>query len=108
MVFWTVKEGMEISKTQLKNKTGEFCGGLAVKDLALSLLWLGFNPQAGNLHMPQVQPKANKTTTKLLQRGVPIVSHRVKNPASIHEDVGSIPALTQWVKGSSVAMSFES
>ena len=47
-----------------------------VKDLALSLLWHGFNPQSGNLHMPQVQPKSKakqkkkkkkkKKTTKML------------------------------------------
>ena len=31
-------------------------------------------------------------------KGVPIVAQRVKNPTSIHEDVGSIPGLVQWVK----------
>ena len=30
--------------------------------------------------------------------GVPVVAQQVKNPTSIHEDVGSIPGLTQWVK----------
>ena len=30
--------------------------------------------------------------------GVPTVAQWVKNPTSIHEDVGWIPGLTQWVK----------
>ena len=30
--------------------------------------------------------------------GVPIVAQGVKNPPSIHEDVGFIPSLAQWVK----------
>ena len=37
--------------------------------------------------------------------GAPIVAQRVKNPARIHEDAGSIPGLTQWVKGSGIAVS---
>ena len=30
--------------------------------------------------------------------GVPIVAKWVKNPTRMHEDVGSIPGLAQWVK----------
>ena len=35
---------------------------------------------------------------KKKKRGVSILAQQVKNPTSIHEDVGLIPGLTQWVK----------
>ena len=38
--------------------------------------------------------------------GVPIAAQWVKNLTSTYEDRGSIPDLSQWVKGSAVAMSF--
>ena len=30
--------------------------------------------------------------------GVPVVAQWVTNPTSIHEDAGSVPGLTRWVK----------
>ena len=39
----------------------------------------------------------NLSTAKKIM-GVPVVAHRLTNPTSIHEDVGSIPDLSQWVK----------
>lgn len=31
-------------------------------------------------------------------KGVPVVAHQVMNPTSIHQDSGSIPGPSQWVK----------
>ena len=38
------------------------------------------------------------TLLKARTSGVPIVAQQVKNPTRIHEDVGSIPGLAQWVR----------
>ena len=35
---------------------------------------------------------------KNLSVGVPILAQQVKNLTSIHEDMGSFPSLSQWVK----------
>ena len=39
-----------------------------------------------------------RTTDRGAWFGVPLVTQWVKNPTSIHKDVGSIPGLAQWVR----------
>ena len=46
----------------------EFPGGLAVKDLASSLLWLRFDPWPRNFCVPWVWPKQNKKPMILSDR----------------------------------------
>ena len=43
-----------------KNNGQEFLGEIAVKDLALSLLWLGFDPRLEKFHTPWEWPKKKK------------------------------------------------
>ena len=44
--------------------------------------------------------KQKQLNLKRKVNGVPFVAQRVKNLTSIHEDVGSIPGLIQWVRRS--------
>ena len=37
-------------------------------------------------------------SAKKKKKKVPIVAQQLTNPTSIHENAGSIPRLTQWVK----------
>ena len=36
------------------------------------------------------------------RKGVPAAAQWIKNPSSIHKDVGLIPGLSQWVKDSAL------
>ena len=81
-----------------------------VKDPALSLLWLEFDPCLGistcrgwskkNNQNKGRKEKAEQITTdkfKIIFR-VPTIAQRLTNPTSIHENLGSIPGLAQWVE----------
>ena len=55
-----------------------------VKDLALLLLWLGFDPSPGEfLHTSGM---AKKKKRKIV---IPVMAQLLTNPTRIHEDVGS-------------------
>ena len=74
---------MYTDRAPIRIPVGEFPGGLAVKDVASSLvwlLWLGFHPWPGNFGMPSVQPKEKKQ--KECQRRWNLASL----PASVSDD----------------------
>ena len=62
-----------------------------VKDPTLSLLWCQANPWPRNFHMLPAQLKKKKKKSSCH-------GSAVMNSTSIHDDLGSIPGLAQWVK----------
>ena len=56
----------------------EFPGGLAIKDLALSLLWLRCDPWPRNFHMPQTRGGKKSIVLKKLQREIHISTYSLK------------------------------
>ena len=50
------------------------------------------------MHAARLRLKVIDLCLLLLTQGVPIVALWVKSPSGIHEDVGLIPALAQWIK----------
>ena len=42
--------------------------------------------------------KRNQRGNFKIHGGIPIVAQQLMNTTGLHEDVGSIPGLTQWVK----------
>ena len=53
------------------------------------MLWRVFDSWPGKFSCQECDPD---------KLGGPVVTQQVKNPTRIHEDVGSIPGLTQWAK----------
>ena len=43
-------------------------------------------------------PRKQGIAQRMSKMGIPTVAQQVKNSASVQEDVGSIPGLSQWVK----------
>ena len=48
--------------------------------------------------MEKRQNNNNNNNNKIKNRGSSHCGSAVMNPASIHEDAGPVPGLTQWVK----------
>ena len=55
-------------------------------------------PPLGHQHLP-IKIPTFPAGSKYIPLGVPIVAQRLTNLTRIHEEMGSIPGLAQWVKG---------
>ena len=55
-------------------------------------------------HWDRVGPESNVSGVLIRRetQGVPIVAQQAMKPTSIHEDVSSIPGLTQWAEDPSL------
>ena len=65
----------------------------------LDLVWLWRRPVTTAPNQPLAwELPYTCSTKKKVKLGVPFMAQWLTNPASIHEEVGSIPGLTHWVK----------
>ena len=81
---------------KIRRWKGEFPGKLALKDLTWSLLWFGFNPWSGNLHMPQVWPKQTKKNMETEAKRV-VEKPKKTHTAVIYNCMTNYPN-TSWFK----------
>ena len=98
MNYWVYKMFRIINKT-------DFLGSEFTEDarwtLSQSTLDTEFLPHrfpsAFTYPVPRIMVGIRKIQRRV-QQGAPRVAHQVTNPTGIHEDVGSVPGLSQWVK----------
>ena len=58
----------------------------------------GEPPYVAGMTLEKTKKKRKKKIYYSTVHRVPIVAQQLANPTSIHEDMGSIPGLAQWVK----------
>ena len=86
-------EGERLLIAPSYRETGKEVAGLKARSWVLS-------PHCSAPRGPSAAPMKPLPSfgVKIKHRGLPVVAQQVTNPTSIHEDVGSMPGLAQWVK----------